>query len=91
MKILVFDGPTVEWFDFIICNRKGAFTHDYDIIIGPVADDSEYDTLFLFESGFISREEAIRKLNSARLDGQILFHTDKSLECITYINSWEVE
>ena len=91
MNVLIFDGPFAEWFDFIIRNRKGTFTHDYDIIIGPVADDSVYDTLFLFESGYITREEAIRKLNSAKLDGQILFHTDKSLECITYIDSWEVE
>lgn len=91
MNVLIFDGPSAEWFDFIIRNRKGTFTHDYDIIIGPVADDSVYDTLFLFESGYITREEAIRKLNSAKLDGQILFHTDKSLECITYIDSWEVE
>ena len=91
MNILIFDGPSAEWFDFIIRNRKGTFTHDYDIILGPVADDSVYDTLFLFESGYITREEAIRKLNSAKLDGQILFHTDKSLECITYIDSWEVE
>lgn len=91
MNVLIFDGPFAEWFDFIIRNRKGTFTHDYDIIIGPVADDSVYDTLFLFESGYITREEAIRKLNSAKLDGQILFHIDKSLECITYIDSWEVE
>lgn len=91
MNVLIFDGPFAEWFDFIIRNRKGTFTHDYDIIIGPVADDSVYDTLFLFESGYITREEAIRKLNSAKLDGQIMFHTDKSLECITYIDSWEVE
>ena len=91
MNVLIFDGPFAEWFDFIIRNRKGTFTHDYDIIIGPVADDSVYDTLFLFESGYITREEAIRKLNSAKLDGQILFHTDKSMECITYIDSWEVE
>ena len=91
MNVLIFDGPSAEWFDFIIRNRKGTFTHDYDIILGPVADDSVYDTLFLFESGYITREEAIRKLNSAKLDGQILFHTDKSLECITYIDSWEVE
>ena len=91
MNVRIFDGPSAEWFDFIIRNRKGTFTHDYDIILGPVADDSVYDTLFLFESGYIICEEAIRKLNSAKLDGQILFHTDKSLECITYIDSWEVE
>ena len=91
MNVLIFDGLSAEWFDFIIRNRKGTFTHDYDIILGPVADDSVYDTLFLFESGYITREEAIRKLNSAKLDGQILFYTDKSLECITYIDSWEVE
>ena len=74
MNVLIFDGPSAEWFDFIIRNRKGTFTHDYDIIIGPVADDSVYDTLFLFDSGYITREEAIRKLNSAKLDGQILFY-----------------
>ena len=49
MNVLIFDGPSAEWFDFIIRNRKGTFTHDYDIILGPVADDSVYDTLFLFE------------------------------------------
>ena len=59
MNVLIFDGPFAEWFDFIIRNRKGTFTHDYDIILGPVADDSVYDTLFLFESGYITREEAI--------------------------------
>lgn len=34
-----FDGATVEWLDFVAGNRKGEITHDYDIIMGPVAND----------------------------------------------------
>ncbi|MBR2255288.1 MAG: DUF3990 domain-containing protein [Candidatus Methanomethylophilaceae archaeon] len=88
--VLLFDGPTAEWFDFIISNRKGESNHEYDIVIGPVADDSVYETLFRFEIGDIDREEAILKLKTAKLDGQVLFHTDKSLNCIKYIGYKEV-
>lgn len=90
MNVLVFEGPTEAWFDFVMRNRREETSHDYDIVIGPVADDSVYDTLFQFENGFLSRDEAILKLNSAKLDGQILFHTHKSLECITYSGYREV-
>lgn len=35
-----FQGFTVEWGKFILLNRENAvYSHDYDIVIGPVADD----------------------------------------------------
>ena len=41
MKVLLFEKPTVEWVNFVMRNRtKRGFTHDYDIVSGPVADDS---------------------------------------------------
>ena len=39
LKIKEFKGFSAEWAKFIIQNRSdGTFSHDYDIVIGPVAD-----------------------------------------------------
>ena len=65
--------------------------HDYDIVIGPVADEGVYYVLLLYESGAISSEETIIRLEAARLDGQVLFHTDKSLDDIVFMGFKEVE
>lgn len=78
LKILVFDGPTDEWLDFVEMNRIRGDGHDYDIVIGPVADEGVFYILALYETGVLSREETISKLGSARLDGQVLSHTDLS-------------
>ncbi len=60
------------------------------MIIGPVADDNVYETLFNYSIGRITKEEAILELKSVTLDGQILFHTDKSLEYVTFLGYKEV-
>ena len=39
LKVKEFKGFSAEWSKFIILNRSDeTFTHDYDIVIGPVAD-----------------------------------------------------
>ena len=39
LKVKEFKGFSAEWSKFIILNRsEETFTHDYDIVIGPVAD-----------------------------------------------------
>lgn len=41
LNILKFDKMTEEWLDFIISCRKGQ-AHQYDIVEGPMADDTIY-------------------------------------------------
>lgn len=91
LKVLIFDGPTEEWFDFVEFNRMGVSIHDYDIVIGPVADEGVFKVLFRYEQGYLTKEQTIQQLEAAKLDGQVLFHTDKSLGCLRYIGYWEVE
>nr|WP_298560986.1 DUF3990 domain-containing protein [uncultured Prevotella sp.] len=39
LKIKTFEGFTAEWAKFILLNRTSpVFKHNYDIVIGPVAD-----------------------------------------------------
>lgn len=91
MSVLRFDGPTNEWFDFVEFNRTEDSSHDYDIVIGPVADEGVFTVLYRFETGLITKEQAIQQLESAKLDGQILFHTDLSLGCLRFVRHWGVE
>jgi hypothetical protein len=73
--------------DFITANRRGKDIGDeYDIVIGPVADDNVYSTVKLFETGILNKEEAIRRLKVVELFDQILFHTNQALEFCLFSN-----
>ena len=42
LKVKIFEGYTIEWAQFILKNRLNntpTLAHDYDIVIGPIADD----------------------------------------------------
>lgn len=40
LKIKIFDRADVEWLDFVLmCREQGGLPHDYDLVIGPTADD----------------------------------------------------
>lgn len=55
LNILRFDKMTEDWLDFIINCRAGK-THNYDIVEGPMADDTIYDYIDDYLRGIISRE-----------------------------------
>ncbi|WP_311442381.1 DUF3990 domain-containing protein [Hoylesella enoeca] len=83
--IKVFESPNEEWLDFITANRMGTGTHNYDIIKGPVADDTVFETILLYESGTLSKEETIARLKVHHLYDQISFHTDKVLRQLKFL------
>ena len=92
MKMLLFKKPSVEWVTFVMRNRtERGFTHDYDIVYGPVADDSVYTQFTLYEGGIISMPTLIQELKTYKLVDQYLFHTEKSLTTIKFTESIEVK
>lgn len=92
MKSLIFERPTEEWVDFVMKNRtERGFTHDYDIVYGPVADDSVYTQFTLYEGGIISMPTLIQELKTYKLVDQYLFHTEESLLAIKFIGSKEIK
>ena len=88
LKCLIFSEPTKEWVDFVMKNRmQRGFTHDYDIVYGPVADDSVYTQFTLYEGGIISMSTLIQELKTYKLVDQYLFHTEESLRAIKFVES----
>ena len=89
---LLFPEPTEEWAEFVMANRTDKdFTHDYDIVYGPVANDRVYLQFGLYEAGAIGIETLIRELKTYKLVDQYLFHTEKSLAALHFVESINIE
>lgn len=86
-----FPTPTEEWVDFVMANRmQEGFTHDYDIVCGPVANDRVYTAFALYEGHIISKQALIAELRTYTLVDQYLFHTERALDCLTFIEAKEI-
>ena len=91
LKTLLFESPTEEWVDFVMNNRTNKdFNHDFDIVYGPVANDKVYAAFALYEGGIIDKQTLISELKAYKLVDQYLFHTDKSLKAIKFIEAKQV-
>lgn len=88
---LVFEKPTEEWVDFVMKNRmQKDYSHNYDIVYGPVANDKVYAAFALYEGGIIDKQTLISELKAYKLVDQYLFHTNKSLNILKFIEAKEI-
>ena len=91
LKCLIFEEPNEEWAEFVMANRTQMnFTHDYDIVYGPVANDRVYLQFGLYEAGAISVETLIRELKTYKLVDQYLFHTNKALTALHFVEATKI-
>ena len=86
-RIMEYNGATKEWLDFVVANRRYALLHDYDIVLGPVANDNLYATISLYENGELSAEAAVVQLKTHVLFNQVSFHTEKALSQLHFVES----
>lgn len=92
LRMKRFDALNEEWLEFVKENRsQGGLQHQYDIVIGPVADDDTMETIQLYTAGILSVKEAIDRLKYHIVNNQVSFHTKKALENLRYVgrNSYE--
>jgi hypothetical protein len=91
LDIFSFDFADEVWFDFIMANRRNTYTgRTYDIVYGPVANDTIYNTLIAFETGVLSKEETLVRLKVRKLYNQMTFKTEGALSFLRYTGFWEV-
>lgn len=91
LSVLEFDKPNEEWLDFVMSNRMDkTYTHCYDIVKGPVANDRVYASFALYEAGILSKATLIAELKTYKLVNQILLHTEAALKSILFIKAEEV-
>ncbi len=87
LNIKHFDSLNMEWLEFIKLNRsKGGIQHDFDVVIGPVADDNTMQTVQLYLLGTIKADEAVERLKYNDVNNQVSFHTEKAVEKLVLLN-----
>ena len=89
LKILKFEEMTEEWLDFIVACRSGV-AHDYDIVEGPMANDTIFNYIQNFVDGKISRAAFWELARFKRPTHQISFHTAKSLTTLKFQRGYKV-
>lgn len=86
---LKFAEMTEEWLDFVIGCRKGV-EHDYDVVEGPMADDTIWDYIEDYIEGKITREAFWVLVKFKYPTHQIVFATDKALDALRFERSYEL-
>ncbi len=86
LNIKIFPDYTEEWAEFIVMNRKNNTdipAHPYDIVIGPIADDTVGVQIRRFMMGYLFASALVEEL---RFKGdhavQYFFGTPKAVELL---------
>lgn len=89
INCLIFKEMSDEWLDFVVSSRQGE-RHDYDIVEGPMADDTIWNYVDDFARGLISRTAFWELVKFKYPTHQIVFCTEAALKCLEYDRSYQL-
>lgn len=78
-----------EWLEFIVACRNGE-SHDYEIVEGPMADDTIYNYINDYIDGIISNAAFWELVKFKHPTHQISLHTARALSRLKFEGSYEV-
>ena len=78
------------WFDYIFQNRRARDTLDADVVIGPIANDTIFDTFGIISSGYLKPGDALRLLMIGPNYTQVAVKTDRAAARLTWIGARRV-
>lgn len=79
-----------EWLDFVVACRSG-IPHSYDVVEGPMADDTIFNYVQSFLDGEITREAFWALAKFKYPTHQISFHTARALAALKFERSYEAD
>lgn len=88
LKVLKFETANGKWLDFVVNNRKELLLeNEYDLVIGPVANDSTLPVIDDYMDGRYSKDEAVKRLLPQNLTDQYAFLTNEALKLLNFERS----
>ena len=88
LSVKIFEDYSVEWAEFILKNRKNMASqpaHSYDIVVGPIANDTDGLQMRRFIQGYIDIERMIEELRFQKPAIQYFFGTEKAVSYLKKI------
>lgn len=83
LSVKTFENLDKEWALFVLANRSRNCrqpTHCFDIVIGPVADDTIATLFRNFNDGIIDLPTLVNGLKYKKVSSQYLFHSAKAIK-----------
>ena len=79
-----------EWFHYIFQNRRSRDHLSADIVIGPIANDTIFETFGMISSGFLKPADALKLLMVGPEYTQVAVKTEKAASQIRWIRSCKI-
>lgn len=92
LNIKCFETYDSEWLDFVAACRMGADVYkQYDVVCGGIANDRVFNTLDLYFSNQMTKEETLKRLIFEKPNQQLCFTNQRVIDdCIFFIESREL-
>ncbi|MBQ1770651.1 MAG: DUF3990 domain-containing protein [Clostridia bacterium] len=78
-----------EWLQYIFSNRSGkqdSLIH-YDVVAGPIANDTIYNLFGITTSGFLTSEQSLRILTVGPEYTQVALKTKRAADALRFLSS----
>ncbi|MBQ0155638.1 MAG: DUF3990 domain-containing protein [Bacteroidales bacterium] len=88
LNVLKFEGYSKEWAEFVLANRQNKTDipiHSYDIVIGPIADDSVGVQIRRLMRGYISIDTFLEEIKYCKMTIQYFFGSEEAIKYLTKI------
>jgi len=89
LEVKQFAEMSEEWLDFIVSCRLG-HSHEYDIVEGPMVNDTIFNYVQNFADGKIGRTAFWELARFRRPTHQISFHTARALTTLSFMKGSEI-
>lgn len=87
-----FKDADLEWLEMVVrCRGDVSYKHEFDIVMGKIADDQVGETISFVVEGVMRKEDALERLKYQKINSQIAFCTEKSLKSLKFIKFYEVK
>ncbi|MBQ9526456.1 MAG: DUF3990 domain-containing protein [Fretibacterium sp.] len=90
LRVLTFPEMSEEWLDFIVSCRSGT-PHNYDVVEGPMANDTIFNYIQSFLDGEITRAALWELAKFKRPTHQVSFHTARALAALEFLKGYEAD
>ena len=78
----------MDWFSYLFQNRRNAADGlEADVVIGPIANDTIYDTIGIITSGYLKDAQAVQLLMLGPAYTQVAIKTEKAAKQLAWKES----
>ena len=79
-----------EWFRYIFRNRRAIDGLTANVVTGPIANDTIFETFGVISSGFLKAEDAMKLLMIGPEYTQVAIKTEKALQQLRWLRSEKI-